>query len=67
MSRLTKTQAVNLAADYRIPLGEDFHALASEHVQRILDASYAVNYRQHRNANGSRARSFYAYLKRAAS
>lgn len=55
-----------LATRYRIPLGGYFHALNSETVERIIEAANLVKYRAPKNANGSRARYFYAYLNRAA-
>lgn len=54
-----------IATDYRIPLDEDFHALPSAVVGRILDAADACGYRRPKNANGSRARYFHAALQRA--
>ena len=47
-----------------IPLHRDFHTLNSQHVQNILDAARSRGYRKPRNANGSTARYFYAYLMR---
>lgn len=58
--------AYDYAARYRFPLGADFHALDSETVARIGEAADAHRYRTPRNANGSRARSFYAAVCRAA-
>lgn len=44
----------------------DFHALQSEFVDRLVAAADARGYRKPRNANGSRARCFHAYLMREA-
>lgn len=44
----------------------DFHALPSADVDAILREADARQYRRPRNANGSRARYFHAYLTRAA-
>lgn len=44
----------------------DFHSLSSDCVHAILDAADHWQYRQPANANGSRARYFYAFLQRKA-
>lgn len=44
----------------------DFHALYSEQVSALLMEANAYRYRAPRNANGSRARYWYAYLIRRA-
>ena len=43
---------------------EDFHALRSGQVDRLLAEADAVGYRKPKNASGSRARYFHAYLIR---
>jgi len=45
---------------------EDFHKLPSSKVELIIVRADARGYRVPKNANGSRARYFYAYLQRAA-
>ncbi len=50
----------------RIPPDMDFHALGSDAVERLLERAKAWKYRTPRNANGSRARCFHAYLERLA-
>lgn len=45
---------------------QDFHALRSDVVERLIAAADARGYRKPKNANGSRARSFHAYLARTA-
>lgn len=45
---------------------DDFHALSSDTVQTLLAYADSLKYRKPRNANGSRARYFFAYLQRAA-
>lgn len=47
-------------------MGRDFHALPSSAVDSILAAADRARYRKPRNANGSRARYFYAHLHRRA-
>lgn len=42
----------------------DFHTLNSSAVSKLIDAADAVGYRKSKNANGSRGRSFFAYLQR---
>lgn len=62
---MIKTEALHIATAHNIPLGVDFHTLASDVVHRILDAADARKYRKPKTANGSRARYFYAMLNRA--
>ena len=61
---MNKTAACNIATKFKIPLDRDFHALDSDVVCRILEAAVYWGYRKPKNANGSRARYFYAYLSR---
>lgn len=63
---LTKQDAREYASRYKIPLNRDFHALDSDTVARILDLARLVKYREPKNANGSKARCFHAFLKRRA-
>jgi hypothetical protein len=65
--RLTRREARQILWGREIPLGVDFHALRSSQVDQIIHAANARNYRAPKNANGSRARCFHAYLIRAAS
>ena len=44
----------------------DFHALPSDRVSQLLVYADLHKYRRPRNANGSRARYFHAYLSRLA-
>lgn len=62
----TATDARDLAASHGFPLGRDFHTLDSDTVESILAAADVWRYRKPKNANGSRARYFYAYLGRLA-
>jgi len=45
---------------------EDFHALSSSTVDKIIAAADAARYRKPKDANGSRARYFHAMLVRRA-
>lgn len=63
---LDQKTAIATALAHDIPLNAAFHALPSDVVLRIADAARAYGYREPKNANGSRARYFYAYLTRAA-
>ena len=45
---------------------DDFHALRSEQVESILHWAKAYGYREPKNANGSKARYFFAMLQRHA-
>jgi hypothetical protein len=49
-----------------IAVGQDFHTLRSEQVDKLLVAADRVGYRKPKNANGSRARYFFAQLQRRA-
>ncbi len=53
-------QGLNIAA------GEDFHVLSSSQVDGILEEANKVGYRKPKNASGSRARYFHAFLQRKA-
>jgi hypothetical protein len=64
MARLTYWHARSLCTVFCIPVDRDFHTLNSQHVRNVLDAADAMKYRAPRNANGSRARYFHAYLCR---
>lgn len=64
---MTKNEATNLAHKYSIALGKDFFTLSSDEVSRVLAAADERKYRKPKNANGSRARYFFALLQRAAS
>lgn len=63
--RMTRYDAADLACRYRIIMGADFHQLRATEVTRVLEAAKEWGYRAPKNANGSRARYFYAYLNRA--
>ena len=65
-ARLTRGEALDLARLHGFPLDSDFHALTSGEVEGVLAAADARGYRKPRTANGSRGRSFHAYLRRAA-
>lgn len=67
MAKLEKSDALDIATRFRIPLNRDFHALDSTIVESIIAAADSVKYRRPANANGSRARYFHAYLCRVAS
>ena len=45
---------------------KDFHALDSDQVESVIYFADLHKYRRPKNANGSRARYFYAYLERVA-
>ena len=62
----TPDNARAIAARYDIPLHDQFHALRSDVVARIVEAADEYRYRAPRAANGSRARYFHAYLVRRA-
>ena len=64
--RMTKQQAMELAARHEIPLGEEYHTFSYAMVERVVKAADERKYRKPLFASGSRARYFYAYLNRAA-
>jgi hypothetical protein len=66
MSRITASEARDIATRWKIPLDSDYHALNRETVERIIGAADERRYRKPPQANGSRARYFHAYLSRAA-
>ena len=57
-----KTAALALLP--RLDLKADFFTLSSSTVLELADVAKAVGYRRPRNANGSTARYFFAYLTR---
>jgi len=61
---MDRYEALGIAAYYRIPTNCDFHSLNSDAVERITEAADSYKYRKPRNANGSRARYFHAFLCR---
>lgn len=63
---MTRHTARELATNYRIPLDSDFHTLGASQVESIIAAADSVKYRAPKLRNGSRARYFHAYLRRAA-
>lgn len=44
----------------------DFHTLSSDQVDKLVEYAVSTGYRKPKNASGSRARYFYAYLQRKA-
>ena len=61
---MTNYTATSLATQFRLDLAKDFHTLANAEVCRVLEAADLVKYRKPKNANGSRGRYFFEYLKR---
>lgn len=49
-----------------ISLTDDFHALTSAQVETLIELANADQYRKPANANGSRARYYFAALQRKA-
>lgn len=50
----------------KIARGQDFHTLSAAQVDRLLAEADLARYHKPKNANGSRARYFYALLQRRA-
>lgn len=65
---LTRSEARRILARWAInpDAPEDFHAISSQQVDWILATAREHRYRKPRNANGSTARYFYAYVVRRA-
>jgi hypothetical protein len=66
MARLDPATARSLCRFYCIPISVDFHTLPPATVRNVLRAADSMKYRVPKNANGSRARYFHAYLRRTA-
>lgn len=66
MTRFTPHAAREALHAMRIPRNVDFHALDSDAVERIVEQARLFKYRAPKNANGSTARYFHAYLVRTA-
>ena len=54
-----------LATSYHIDLSKNFYTLNTAEVAQVLYVADLVKYRKPTQANGSRARYFFAYLQRA--
>lgn len=67
VQRFTPGQARQVLENCGATVASDFHALPSAVVEALLERAALYNYRRPRNANGSRARYFHAYLVRIAS
>ena len=61
---MTAKKAAALAMLPRLKLTADFFTLDSDTVLQLVDVAKAVGYRRPKNANGSTARYFFAYLAR---
>lgn len=66
MPKMNRAEALGLAHHYGININADFHTLCASEVETVLEAADSRKYRKSRNANGSRARCFHDYLRRAA-
>lgn len=61
---MTSKKAAALALLPGLNLAAEFYTLNNDTVLQLVDAAKAVGYRRPRNANGSTARCFFAYLAR---
>jgi hypothetical protein len=59
-------EARNIMAAIGCELNADFHRLDSNQVSRVLMEARQYGYRKPKNANGSRARYFFAFVQRTA-
>ena len=64
---MDKATAIQTLRTCGVSAADDFHRLNSDQVESLLAAARLFKYRKPRNANGSRARYFHAYLVRIAS
>jgi hypothetical protein len=64
MPRITPWDARAILTLCGCACADDFHALNTDKVERLLLHANANKYRKPANANGSRARYFHAYLVR---
>ena len=62
---MTDKKSAALAMLPRLKLTADFFTLDSDTVLQLVDVAKAVGYRRPKNANGSTARCFFAYLARS--
>lgn len=62
---MNKPTAELLARAFKIDLSKNFFQLRLSEVEKVILAANTVKYRKPKNANGSRARYFYAALQRA--
>lgn len=61
---MTNYTATSLATQFHLDLTKDFYTLSHAEICRVLEAADLVKYRKPKNANGSRGRYFFEYLKR---
>lgn len=47
-----------------VPMGQDFHALSSSNVDKIVEVAKAAGYRKSKSAPGSTGRMFYEHVNR---
>jgi len=66
MPFMTRDTARALCSQFAIDTTRDFHSLSQDEVARVLEAAKACKYVTPKNANGSKARYFHAYLRRSA-
>jgi hypothetical protein len=64
MARFNSAGAYGVLKQCGIDWRRDFHSLRSEQVEALIAWADEFKYRKPRNANGSRARYFHAYLVR---
>lgn len=66
MSRFTPHAARECLYACGVNRTQDFHTLPSSTVERLVEQARFFKYRKPKNANGSTARYFHAYLVRTA-
>ena len=63
---MDRTTARDILQAAHVPLCMDFHRLDSSQVAALISEADKFKYRAPKNANGSRARYFHAYVARSA-
>jgi hypothetical protein len=63
---MTRNDAFDVLHYIRAKVNQDFFSLTRAQVATLLERADAFKYRKPKDANGSRARYFYAYVSRVA-
>lgn len=63
--KMDKQTAIRIAREYDLPFQEDYLALKSSVVTRVIEAADKQGYRKPVGANGSRGRCFFEAVRRA--
>jgi hypothetical protein len=64
--QMSHIEAVDIAARIGVPIDADFFTFSRSQVEALLIKADNRRYKRPRNANGSRGRTFWAYIQRRA-